>query len=45
MGELTPVCNIDGRVIGEGKCGPITTKIQEAFHKKTSAEGTPLPDF
>ncbi len=29
--EITPIVNIDGRTIGNGKRGPVTTKIQEAF--------------
>jgi branched-subunit amino acid aminotransferase/4-amino-4-deoxychorismate lyase len=45
MGEITPVYDIDGRVIGEGKCGAITAKIQAAYRSKTEYEGTPLPDF
>lgn len=30
--ELTPVSEIDHRTIGSGKMGPITRKIQQAFH-------------
>jgi len=29
--EVTPIREIDNRIIGEGKRGPLTTKIQEAF--------------
>ena len=29
--EVTPIRELDGRVIGEGKRGPITTRIQKAF--------------
>jgi branched-chain amino acid aminotransferase len=29
--EVTPIRELDGRVIGEGKAGPITKKIQKAF--------------
>ena len=29
--EVTPIRELDSRVIGEGKRGPITTKIQKAF--------------
>ena len=29
--EVTPIRELDRRVIGEGKRGPITTKIQQAF--------------
>lgn len=31
MGELTPVTNIDGRVIGNGVRGEITGRLQEAY--------------
>jgi branched-chain amino acid aminotransferase len=41
--ELTPVSEIDHRVIGNGKMGPITRKIQEAFHKVIRGEH-PLSD-
>jgi branched-chain amino acid aminotransferase len=29
--EVTPIRELDGRVIGEGKAGPITKQIQKAF--------------
>ncbi len=29
--EVTPIREVDGRVIGSGKRGPITTQLQEAF--------------
>ena len=29
--EITPIQSLDGRVIGAGRCGPITKKIQKAF--------------
>jgi branched-chain amino acid aminotransferase len=29
--EVTPIRELDGRTIGEGKRGPITTRIQKAF--------------
>ena len=29
--EITPIRELDGRVIGAGKRGPITTKIQKLF--------------
>jgi branched-chain amino acid aminotransferase len=31
--EVTPIREVDGRVIGPGKPGPITQKLQEAFFK------------
>jgi branched-chain amino acid aminotransferase len=36
--ELTPVSEIDHRIIGNGKMGPITRKIQEAFHAVVRGE-------
>ena len=29
--EVTPIRELDGRVIGEGKRGPVTTRIQQLF--------------
>jgi branched-chain amino acid aminotransferase len=29
--EVTPIRELDNRVIGTGKCGPVTKKIQKAF--------------
>jgi branched-subunit amino acid aminotransferase/4-amino-4-deoxychorismate lyase len=44
MGELTPVYQIDGRLIGKGVgAGDITMKLQEAYHKKVVSSGVPLP--
>jgi branched-chain amino acid aminotransferase len=34
-GEVTPVIEIDKRVIGNGKPGPITRKVQKAFSEVT----------
>ncbi|KAI8014697.1 Branched-chain-amino-acid aminotransferase-like protein 2 [Camellia lanceoleosa] len=33
MGELSPVVKIDGRVIGDGKVGPVTQRLQNAYKK------------
>ena len=30
-GEVTPIRELDGRTIGEGKAGPVTKAIQKAF--------------
>ena len=38
--ELIPVVGIDGRTIGDGKPGPITKKILEAFRKMVKKETT-----
>ena len=40
--ELLPVVKLDGRVIGNGKFGPVTLKLLEAYRKLTSEEGTPF---
>lgn len=47
MGELTPIREIDGRVIGTGKRGPITAQLQEAFKTLPERDGwaTELPPF
>lgn len=37
--EVIPVTKIDGRVIGEGKPGPITNKLKEEYHKITKTIG------
>jgi branched-chain amino acid aminotransferase len=29
--EVTPIREVDGRIIGEGRRGPVTTKLQKAF--------------
>lgn len=43
MGELTPVLEADGRVIGTGKAGPITRQLQKLHREYAYAHGTPLP--
>lgn len=43
MGELAPVLEIDGRVIGDGRIGPITRELQARFADRTAREGTPIP--
>ena len=47
MGELTPVVNIDGRVIGDGVCGPVTQQLQEVYQTLPDRFGwsTPIPPF
>jgi branched-chain amino acid aminotransferase len=36
--EVTPIRELDGRVIGEGKRGPITTKLQKQFFDCVNAK-------
>ena len=43
MGELTPVLEADGRLIGDGSSGPISQRLQ-ALHRNAAYEhGAPLP--
>ncbi len=37
--EMVPVVKVDGRVIGNGKPGPITAKLLAAFREKTKHDG------
>jgi branched-subunit amino acid aminotransferase/4-amino-4-deoxychorismate lyase len=47
MGELTPVTMIDGRVIGSGVRGEITTRLQDAYKTLPERTGwaTEIPPF
>ncbi|MDP8235445.1 MAG: branched-chain-amino-acid transaminase [Candidatus Erginobacter occultus] len=38
--EIVPVVKVDGRVIGDGKPGPITRDLTETYHRLTREEGT-----
>jgi branched-chain amino acid aminotransferase len=38
--EVTAVCEIDTRTIGEGRMGPVTRKIQQTFFKTVRGSGT-----
>src|ERR1035438_1438185 len=40
--ELIPVVKIDGRVIGTGKPGPITRRLEEDYHALTKVSGEPI---
>jgi len=37
--ELIPVVKVDGRMIGDGRPGPVTQKLLEAFHQLTKKDG------
>ena len=42
--EVAPISDVNGRVIGSGKTGPVTKRILEAFEKvrKDPSEGAPI---
>ena len=40
--ELIPVVKIDGRVIGEGKPGPLTLKLVDKYRALTKSSGEPI---
>jgi len=40
--EIVPVVKVDGRVIGDGKPGPITRKLEAAYHALTKGSGEPI---
>ncbi|MBU2678499.1 MAG: aminotransferase class IV [Gammaproteobacteria bacterium] len=43
MGELTPVLQADGRVIGDGAAGKTTRRLQELHRDYAYEHGAPLP--
>ncbi len=43
MAEVVPVGSVDGRVIGSGAPGEITTRIMAAYSSLVRATGTPIP--
>ncbi|CAJ35968.1 branched-chain-amino-acid transaminase [Methanocella arvoryzae] len=40
--EIGPITKIDGRIIGDGKPGPITRKLMKAYTELTKTTGTPI---
>ncbi len=42
MGELAPVVNVDGRIIGDGNPGPLTARLSDGFRQLTEREGVPV---
>jgi len=42
MGELAPVIKVDGRVIGDGRPGPMTRRLSQLFRQLTETEGDPI---
>jgi branched-chain amino acid aminotransferase len=42
MGELAPVLEVDGRMIGDGKAGPVVAKLGGLFRARTESDGVPV---
>lgn len=42
--EVVPVAKYDGRLIGDGKIGPVTLRMMEFFRELTQTTGTPIYD-
>lgn len=42
MGALAPVLEVDGRRIGAGERGPLTTRLQRLHAERAHARGTPI---
>jgi branched-chain amino acid aminotransferase len=40
--EIIPVVKIDGRVIGSGRPGPMTRKLEDDYRKETKSSGEPI---
>lgn len=40
--EIVPVRSVDGRIVGPGTPGPVTTKVAGAFRDHARAHGTPI---
>ena len=41
--EIMPVISVDGRTVGAGKPGPTTKKLLDAFGKRRTQDGIPVP--
>jgi branched-chain amino acid aminotransferase len=42
MGEIAPVVEVDGRTIGDGAAGPVTSRLAALFADLTAREGVPV---
>ncbi|MDR7483494.1 MAG: branched-chain-amino-acid transaminase [Armatimonadota bacterium] len=40
--EIAPVVEVDGRPIGDGRPGPVTRRLTQAFHELVRHSGTPV---
>jgi len=45
MGELTPILMADGRTIADGRCGPVTKRLQTLHRDYAFENGESLPDY
>jgi len=43
--ELTPVVEVDGRAIGRGEVGPVTTQLQERFFETVRGDDESHPEW
>jgi branched-chain amino acid aminotransferase len=43
--EVIPVVDVDARVIGDGRPGPITATLIKEFRKITTVDGTKIPEL
>jgi branched-chain amino acid aminotransferase len=43
MGELTPILEADGRLIGDGSAGPISERLQDLHRSFAYEHGAPIP--
>jgi len=43
MGELTPILEVDGRIVGPGEIGPLTRRLQSLHREKAESDSEPLP--
>lgn len=39
MGEIAPVVEVDGRRIGDGRCGPVTLRLRNSSRNSRTAKG------
>jgi branched-chain amino acid aminotransferase len=44
MGELAGVIELDRRLIGDGKVGPMTKRLSDLYAQRTASEGVPVVD-
>lgn len=43
--EVTPIREVDGRIVGEGKRGPITEKLQSMFFSQVGGKRAEYPEW